>query len=407
MKQFNVVDAWVNNVAYSHSKSKSTEEFYRYALKLFCEFLGLTPEQIIQEYDNSDEKTFKRKYAGYLRAFITNLSNEDLTVSTITSKVCAIRSFFKYNDLPLGYVPLARRRVVFHNRDISREEIEAVLEVSDPRDRALFCMMAQSGLRPDTLCKLRLKHIEPDFSKGVIPCKIDIPEEITKGDYHSYFSFMGQESVNYLRAYLQTRLGINQESFLFTNHGTENPANTKSLSKIFARHIRTLRKKGVMDYEVRKDKPSELRFYNLRKYFKKYAGQMGSEESEFLMGHTQGVKDHYLPKDPEHYRKLYAEKAMPFLRFKTPTPTETDKIIQGQAKKIEELEERVKAFETFMKAADFYMLKPDWEKNLTDDEQRQAARFIENVKRLWQSIQKQALVKLYEETKKEKEQKQS
>jgi integrase len=339
IKQFNIVDAWINNVAYSHSKAKNTERDYRRRLQVFCQFIGVTPEQILQDYNSSEERAFKRKYAEYLRAFITSLSQENLTVNTIASDVTAVKSFFRYNDMPLGFVPIARQRISFHNRDIEREEIEKILEVSDPRDRAFFCMMAQSGLRPDILSKLRLKHIEPDFSKGVIPCKITVPEELTKGKYSSYFTFMAEESVDYLQTYLHTRLGINPDSLIFTNHGTENPVNTKSISRIFAKQIQTLRKKGILNYDLRKGKPSELRLYNLRKYFKKHSGQMGSEESEFLMGHTQGVRDHYLAQDPEHYRKLYAEKAMPFLRFKSPTPTETDKVITQQAEKISKLEE--------------------------------------------------------------------
>lgn len=401
MKQFNVVDAWINNVAYSHSESKLTGPIYKHDLKLFCDFIELTPEEIIRDYDSLDEKTFKRKYARCLRAFINKLSEDDKAINTVASKVCSVRSFFKYNDLPLGYVPLARRRVTFHNRDITKEEIERVFEGCNPRDRAYFCMMAQSGLRPETLCKLKVKNIEPDFSEGVIPCKIDVPEDLAKGKYGSYFSFMAQESVDYLKTYfLRNRSNITKNSYLFTNHGTENKANVKSLSGIFMKHIRALRKKGVMDYELREGKPSELRLYNLRKYFKKNAGQMGSEESEFLMGHTQGVKDHYLARDPEHYRKLYAEKAMPFLRFNEATPTETDRVIQKQAKKIEDLETRIKLLESSKEIIQMYnSIVP---KNVTEAEKQAHRTFYANwMKNLVSPQGKKLLLKTVEDTKKE------
>jgi len=61
MRHFDAVDAWINNVAYSHSKSKGTEQSYRHGLNLFCDFTGSKPDQILQEYDDSDEKAFKRK----------------------------------------------------------------------------------------------------------------------------------------------------------------------------------------------------------------------------------------------------------------------------------------------------------------------------------------------------------
>jgi predicted transcriptional regulator len=48
------------------------------------------------------------------------------------------------------------------------------------------------------------------------------------------------------------------------------------------------------------------------------------------MGHTSslGVDLHYFSRDVEHHRKQYAEKAMPFLRLETATPSETEKQIE-------------------------------------------------------------------------------
>lgn len=341
MTQFDVVQAWLDNVAYSHSKNVNTGLVYRHSLEQFCKFIGETPESILEEYERSEEKDTRRKYAQLLRAFIGSLSREGMTVNTIDCKVGAIRSFFKHNDLPLGFVPIARKHVVYHNRDITKENILAILAVSSPRDKAFYCMMAQSGLRPETQCSLRLRHIEPDFSNGIIPCKVDVPEELTKGSYQSYFTFIGEDSIRYLKAYLTKRPGVTRESFLFTNHGTNEQANPKSFSRIFARTIQKLKEKGVLDYELRKDKPSELRLYNLRKYFNKHAEKMPNETKEFLMGHRQGVRDHYLPKDPEHYRQLYAENAMPHLRFETHTPDENEKQIQELREENKELKGRL------------------------------------------------------------------
>ncbi len=77
-------------------------------------------------------------------------------------------------------------------------------------------------------------------------------------------------------------------------------------------------------------KPSELRLYSLRKFFRKHAGQAGFENVQFWMGHVvqAGQEEHYRPRDVEFHRKLYAEKAMSFLRLEQPTPTETEKVIE-------------------------------------------------------------------------------
>ena len=351
MEKFDPVQMWIDNVAYSHSKSEYTGYNYRKSLELFCKFLGKTPEQILEEYESMKDRKFRRKYAFYIRALISRESRNGYAVGSVRTVVSAIKSFFKYNDLPLGHVPVAAAKITFHNRDMAKDEIVSILEGSKPRDRAFFSMMAQGGQRPITLCNLRLKHIQPEFSRGTIPCKIEVPEEIAKGEFGAYFSFMGEESVKYLKAYLAIRPGIDPEDYLFTAHGLDKKASPKSLTRIFARTIDKLKKKGVMDFKDRQyRKPSEVRLYNLRKYFRNQARQAGVEYVNFWMGHRTNYKAPHIPASDEHYfsrediefqRQLYAEKAMPFLRLETATPSEMEKTITDLRGKVAELNEKL------------------------------------------------------------------
>ena len=344
--KFNPVDSWLDNVAYSHSRNANTGYHYRHSLKMFCGFIEKTPEQILEEYEESSDRDFKRKYASYVRALISSLGPK-YAVGTVSEIVVAIRSFFKYNDLPLGHVPSARRKVTYHNRDITKGEIAEILSISAVRDRAFFCVMAQSGLRPKTLCVLKLRHIQPDFDKSVVPCKIEVPQELAKGEYHAFFTFMGEEALNHLRDYLKTRGKMNLEDYLFTLHGKDAEMSPKSLSHSFRNKITKLKRKGIMDFrEDQKGKPSDVRLYNLRKFFRKQAGHAGLDYVNFWMGHSLGVDEHYFSRDPEMHRKQYAEKAMPFLRIKEDTPSETEQTIMELSSK---LAERDSQFEELQK----------------------------------------------------------
>lgn len=357
--KFDVVQAWLDNVAYAHTKSEGTAANYRRFLLDFCKLIDKTPQQILNEYEGMRDREFRRKYAQYIRLFIAEKVRNDFATGTIRAMVYAIKSFFKYNDLPLGHVPVARNTTKFHNRDIKKDEIIAVLNASRPRDRAFFCMMAQTGLRPITLTKLKYKHIQKEFESGILPCKIDIPKEIAKGQYRSYFTFMGEESIKFLKSYLATRI-VQPESYLFTSHGVEKRLHPKSIARIFRGTIDRLKKKGLIDFKDRQfNKPGEVRLYNLRKFFRKYANQAGFEFVQFWMGHIvkEGDEEHYRPKDVEFHRKLYSEKAMPFLRFETATPTETDRIIQSQAQEIEMLTKRVQTLENFIGDQDIILYK--------------------------------------------------
>jgi integrase len=347
MKQFDLVGNWLHLVSYSHSQSRATEIQYKRVWGMFTAFIDRSAEDIKTDYDASDDRTFKTKYAQYIRAWIAQLASEGLTNTSIKVYVGAISSFFHYNDFPLGFVPQAQSGIVFHNRDITKEEIVQIMSLAKIREKAFFVIMAQSGLRPHTIVQLRLKNLE-SFDK--IPCKIDVSKEITKGKYGSYVTFLGLEAIKYLKQYFATRTNLGPASLLFCTHDDPaKPVSVKDMSRAFRLAARKLEQSGAIDFEIRKGKPSELRFYTLRKFFRKYANQMGFEHVNYMMGHTtRGSDSNYTPKDQEFYRKLYEEKAMPFLRLETATPTETEKTIVALKKQLEERDKEIEEMKRMM-----------------------------------------------------------
>jgi len=298
------------------------------------------------EYDNSTDRQFKRQYAQHIRAFISAEFERGMTHNTVSTRLAAIKSFFKYNDLPLGYIPTSKMRVTYHNRDITNKEVKLILNASRPRERAFFAILAQSGLRPFTICNLKLKHIKEDFIANLVPCKIDVPQEIAKGKYRGYFTFIGNEAVEYLKAYLHTRRRITKDDFLFVKQGTKQQANPKSFSGLFSRTLQKLQEKGLIEVEQKEiSKPRDVRLYSLRKFFRKHANQAGFEFVQFWMGHIvkTGQEEHYRPTGVEHHRKLYAEKAMPFLRLETATPTETEKTMAELREQLTKRDQEIEA----------------------------------------------------------------
>jgi integrase len=292
------------------------------------------------------------EYAQCVKAFISSQNKKGLAQSSISTRVGILKSFFKYNDLPLGFIPAIKPIMSYHNRDITHEEIKLILDSSRPRERAFFAIMAQSGLRPLTICKLKYENIKEDWEKNRIPCKIEIPQEIAKGKYHSYFTFIGDEAVKHLKSYLLVRPKIFDEEYLFLKEGTKEQANPKSISRIFALTVKKLHVKGLMELKQKKEnKPHDVRLYNLRKWFRKFANQVGFEYVQFWMGHTvnAGQDDHYRPRDVEFHRELYSEKAMPHLRLETATPTENDRAIITLEQENRELKNKIENLETMMK----------------------------------------------------------
>lgn len=348
MEQFNPIKSWLDNVAYSHSKSENTANAYQYHLNQFLEFINKSAEEIVEEYEQSkDDKVFRRRYAQYVKAMISQLANQNYATGSINTQVATVKSFFKYSDLPLGFIPTPRNKIKFHNRDITKEEITQVLTLSKIRDKCFFVMMTQSGLRPSVLCQLRIKHLQ--FKKDE-PCAIIVPEEISKGKFGGHFTFVGQEAEKYLKKYLSTRTKTTNEDLVFTSYKEQKGLSSKSISEIFMKALEKLRAKGILKFQRQPGKPAELRLYCLRKFFRKHGGQAGVDYVNFWMGHKTNYKAPHIPSSDEHYfnrediefqRKLYKEKALPHLRLEAPTASETDIAISVVASEVEDLKRKV------------------------------------------------------------------
>ena len=364
------IKRWLDTVSYSHSDSNGTSLAYETSLTNFLEYCGLTAEQIINDYEASDDRVFKRKYAQLIMGFIGDLRRKDYSPGSVTTKVHAVRSFFKYNDLPIGYVPSGSSLIEFHNRDIQKGEILEVLALANVREKAVFCTLAQSGLRPDTVANLRIKDVEGILEESTpTPCKITVRRENTKGKFQEYFSFIGRESVDYIKDYLKTRGKVDAESYLFTASGHEDkPLRADVETHLFRRILEKLSRRNVVSYvSKRKDMKvetkgkkllrdhitrNELRLYCLRKYFRNVAGGAGNDFVNFWMGHMSslGVDLHYFSRDVELHRKQYTEKAMPHLRLETATPSETEKQIGKLASENKALQERIVTLESLVRS---------------------------------------------------------
>jgi len=326
---------------------------------MFCEFAETSPEAILKEYENSEEKAFKRRWAQVLKAWISSLSSTELAQGSIVDRVSAVKSFFRYNDLPLGFLPKARIQVTYHNRDIEKEEILAIIEQSRPREKAFYSFMVQSGLRPDTIRELQFHDLE-DLGKA--PCKVTVPKDKTKGEYADYFSFIGEDALHFLKGYLATRKKLAPEDYIFTDDAETKPVWKTLPSVAFQRTARRLRESGKLHYITEKHTVkglSQIRLYNLRKYFRKMAYQAGSDFVNFWMGHKleQRVDEHYFSHDPELHRKVYAEKAMPYLRLESTTPTETERLIARQQEEIEHLKMDLSKFTASTDAVEKLLLR--------------------------------------------------
>jgi hypothetical protein len=204
------------------------------------------------------------------------------------------------------------------NRNITKDEINKITKLCKIREQAFFTIMRQSGLTPHTIKQLKIKHLEPNTP---ILYKIELPQEIQKNKFRPP-AFIGEEAIKYLKQYLATRANLTPESLLFTIKNNPNKEiNTKDVSRAFKLSLQKLKKEKTINYEERKGKPSELRLFNLIKFYEKNA-------KDYLKEAKNNPNQ-----NEEFYRELYKEKAIPNLEIETPTTTE----LKNRIEKIESM----------------------------------------------------------------------
>lgn len=345
MIKIDTIENWLNAVSYSHSNSNHTRTQYTHHIQRFLKYIGKTADQILKEYEILDDKQFKHRYTPLIVSLIGEMRKANYSPSTQQNVIATIKSFFKYNSLPLGYIPSTREYARFHNRPITKEEIKLIIKEAQPREKAYYSLMVQSGLRPQTISNLKIGDLENLLEENtLIPCLITIRQEITKGKYSEYFTFTAEESIQYIKEYLkrQRKQPLTPEEYLFTMQNGKTPVKPDVINHTFARTIKKLRKENIIDFKTDTETVNnkirtnnKIKLYNLRKYFRNN-NHADWDYKNFWMGHISklGVDKHYIdtsttPENIKKHKQIYKEKAMPYLKIETTTP---DEIIQTATK---------------------------------------------------------------------------
>ena len=83
------------------------------------------------------------------------------------------------------------------------------------RNRAAWLMLAESGLRPDTVTNIRWWWIREDFQAERMPMRINIPQQFVKDKVGDRWSFIGEDGFRALKEYLKPRLPFQDDDYVF------------------------------------------------------------------------------------------------------------------------------------------------------------------------------------------------
>jgi integrase len=255
-----------------------------------------------------EKEAFLEEWQDIIRSYGTWLKSKFAPI-TVKNHLTAIKSFLKYWDVPLKVDLPKHSCVVFHNRDIRKDELKRILTFASARDRVIWIVMAESGMRADNAVNLRYGQIKEDFEAARVPMRIMLPSSSLKDHVGDRWTFIGYEGYRELVDYLQGKK-LKSDDYVFASE-RQGKCKTEqfspgSLSVKFNRIVQKLGIDKSRTSETGRPKPKEIRLHGLRKYFRNNHGA-DSSYLEFWLGHSLGVDEHYISRDPEQHRKKYAE----------------------------------------------------------------------------------------------------
>ena len=148
------------------------------------------------------------------------------------------------------------------------------------------------------------------------PIHVHVEAEITKGKYHDYDTFVGQEVVEYLKAYLDSRkkgspTGRKQPETIQDNSplirdGQSNQAKPITTGRIHSVIHNLYVKAGLVTSNPR-GRRYDLRAHSIRKFFRTQLSSLGVQTDyvEYMMGHTISTYHDIRMKGIEFLRGIY------------------------------------------------------------------------------------------------------
>jgi integrase len=297
--------------------SRDTLYQYVYSAYRFFTWLDDNPDIVLEACRTTDE--VRCATDARIDEFIGELKAQGLAAGTISNYVKGVKALFRVNGLPITLPYRISRRVTYHDRAPTPEDLTKILDLATIRGKVIISLLALSGIRIGTLVKLQYRHIKQDYERGMAPIHIHIESEITKGKYHDYDTFIGPEAATYLRAYLDARANgtyylrseqIDDTSPLIRDAHANmvRPVSPACIHQVI--HRLYVQAKLISTQHRRR---YQLRPHSLRKYFRTQLGSLGTiptDYIEYMMGHTISTYNDIKMKSIDFLRNLYAQSGL-------------------------------------------------------------------------------------------------
>jgi site-specific recombinase XerD len=331
-----IIIEWFDTIQPSHNTIKS----YLFSMKMFTQFTGNMPEELIEEAEKDIKQgTLPRlwKAKKHLLSFRKHMQDKGLADKTIQGQIAAIKSFYSAFDIEITKLRNDRAVTVLEeNLPIpSKEDLQEALKVCNPLEKSVLLVGVSSGLSAVDITKLTVKQFRDGYDKDTKITTLSIRRTKTKTDF---VTFLSPECSQAVQDYLNYRNRIgktkwdnkhsqaekqkvyNNDNYLFCLQNVPNIyLKSKNENERQLREYSIIRIYRSISTKAQKNAANGswnlLRSHNCRKFFNSTLLNAGVDSFlvSFLMGHTlDSTKSAYFRASPERLREIYA-RYVPYL----------------------------------------------------------------------------------------------
>jgi integrase len=280
-------------------------------------FASSTPDQLVAYQQASDNGT-RYDVLDALQRYVAQL---DGRVSTKRTAYRQVRSFFMHNraELPRdpsftirGATPKVRGR-------LTPEDVQRMVLSCNPCYQAAFLCMFQGGMGQEEFLWWNAHgyaQLIKDLRGDPSVIKVDLPGRKRRKHVDGYYTFIGGDAIQAIRAWLPHRPEEATEIFTDTH---DSPLTHHGLRTYWIRHLRKLGLAPPVQTGDRGHRTG-MNLHELRDVFRSQWEQSSAKTTvaEFCMGHR--IDPHEYNKsyrDVDFYRREY-RKALPYLQIMSP-----------------------------------------------------------------------------------------
>lgn len=332
-----IITEWLDTL----NAKPNTARTYLLAMQHYTEYTGMTPGELLKEAEEDiragklpRERAIKKHLVGYRK----HLFDKGIAALSVKGYQTGVRSFYKVFDIELPTLPRAGNKAQTlerHNKIPSKEDIQEVLKVCDPLEKALILAGVSSGLAANELSNLKVGQ----FKKGYDPDTGITTLVLRRGKVgYDFVTFFSPEASKAVWDYLNFRNRPTAANGVLRRQQREKQFVTSDNDYLFIHRwmcdeyldtyndeLRALKGEAIgVIYRQLSEKAAKcapaghwnlIRSHNMRKYYNSAMLNAGADSFfvEFTMGHTlDDTRSAYFRASPDKMREIYS-KYVPYL----------------------------------------------------------------------------------------------